>query len=572
MADDAEQHTQRTGRTGPARGAERTGGAPEAGSGGRAAARRGDGKRAPSPLLIAGRVVACTVGLAVFAASGVVWYEYKQLTDGMTTSDVIAETKKDAPKHLDNSVNLLLIGLDSRKNMDGSDLPPQFVQDELHAGHSSEIGGYNTNSLILLHIPAKGGKVQAVSIPRDDYVMTYNADGSQLGMAKIKEAYGAAKDKADPGLRAKGLKGADLEKAGRDLGRAATIRTVQKFLDQPIDHIAEVNLMGFYDIAKAVEPIQVCLTHDTKDPAMEGQGSGADFKKGINTLNAAQALSFVRQRHNLDGPDGNSGDFARTHRQQAFISAVVHNLKQKGIVGDLGKMQQLMGVIQKDLVIDNEWNILDFAQQAPALAGGNVEFNTLTFDGFGTRNGQDVNLVTPAKVQKVVKQLFGYADAAAPAATDPADGTPGATPPPTSQTPTPTQTADGTVTVDVLNASSAAGVSSTTESKALVAMGFKQGRTGSAAGRPKTTTVVYGKGAKEAADQIAARYGVTATESTTATVGADRVVVTLGTGFTGVGGDKSAAPAGGSSDPVANLPMQGPGVDAQSDGGIPCVY
>ncbi|MFF2547310.1 LCP family protein [Kitasatospora sp. NPDC058063] len=541
--------------------------ADKAGTDGPAAARR------PSPVLIAGRAVACTVGFAVFAASGVVWYEYKQLTDGMTTSGVIAETKKDAPKHLDNSVNLLLIGLDSRKNMDGTDLPPEFVQDELHAGHSSDIGGYNTNSLILLHIPANGGKVQAVSIPRDDYVMTYGADGSQLGMAKIKEAYGAAKDKADAGLRAKGLKGADLEKAGRDIGRAATIRTVQKFLDQPIDHIAEVNLMGFYDIAKALQPIEVCLTHDTRDPAMEGQGSGADFHKGVNKLNASQALSFVRQRHNLDGPDGNSGDFARTHRQQAFISSVVHNLKQKGVIGDLGKMQELMGVMQKDLVIDNEWNVLDFAQQAPNLTGGNVEFNTLTFDGFGTRNGQDVNLVTPAKVQKVVKQLFGYADAAAPPA--PADPAPGAAPAPAqptaAPTPTPTATSARPVTVDVFNASSAAGVTSAAEAKALAGLGFKEGRTGSAGTRPKTTTVVYGKGAKEAAEQIAARYGVTATES--ASAAADHVVVTLGTTFTGVAADEPATPAGGApADPAANLPMQGPAVDAQADGGIPCVY
>ncbi|MFF2122751.1 LCP family protein [Kitasatospora sp. NPDC058184] len=535
------------------------------GTDGGAEARR---PRRPSPALVAGRVVACTVGLAVFAASGVVWYEYKQLTDGMTTSGVIAETKKDAPKHLDNSVNLLLIGLDSRKNMDGTDLPPEFVQDELHAGHSSDIGGYNTNSLILLHIPANGGKVQAVSIPRDDYVMTYDANGSQMGMAKIKEAYGAAKDKADAGLRAKGLKGADLEKAGRDIGRAATIRTVQKFLDQPIDHIAEVNLMGFYDIAKALQPIEVCLTHDTKDPAIEGQGSGADFHKGVNKLNASQALSFVRQRHNLDGPDGNTGDFARTHRQQAFISSVVHNLKQKGVIGDLGKMQELMGVMQKDLVIDNEWNVLDFAQQAPNLTGGNVEFNTLTFDGFGTKNGQDVNLVTPAKVQKVVKQLFGYADAA-PAPADPAapSGAP-ATQAPAATTP---PAAAGPVTVDVFNASSAAGVTSAEEAKALAGLGFKEGRTGSAATRPKTTTVTYGKGAKEAAEQVAARYGVTATAS--AATAADHVVVTLGTGFTGVAADKPAAPAGGApTDPAANLPMQGPAVDAQSDGGIPCVY
>ncbi|MFE4360997.1 LCP family protein [Kitasatospora sp. NPDC056800] len=539
------------------------------GTDGGAEARR---PRRPSPALVAGRVVACTVGLAVFAASGVVWYEYKQLTDGMTTSGVIAETKKDAPKHLDNSVNLLLIGLDSRKNMDGTDLPPEFVQDELHAGHSSDIGGYNTNSLILLHIPANGGKVQAVSIPRDDYVMTYDANGSQMGMAKIKEAYGAAKDKADAGLRAKGLKGADLEKAGRDIGRAATIRTVQKFLDQPIDHIAEVNLMGFYDIAKALQPIEVCLTHDTKDPAIEGQGSGADFHKGVNKLNASQALSFVRQRHNLDGPDGNTGDFARTHRQQAFISSVVHNLKQKGVIGDLGKMQELMGVMQKDLVIDNEWNVLDFAQQAPNLTGGNVEFNTLTFDGFGTKNGQDVNLVTPAKVQKVVKQLFGYADAA-PAPADPAaaSGAPATQAPAVPPAATTPPAAAGPVTVDVFNASSAAGVTSADEAKALAGLGFKEGRTGSAATRPKTTTVTYGKGAKEAAEQVAARYGVTATAS--AATAADHVVVTLGTGFTGVAADKPTAPAGGApTDPAANLPMQGPAVDAQSDGGIPCVY
>ncbi|MGW2373788.1 LCP family protein [Kitasatospora sp. NPDC001683] len=529
--------------------------------------------RKSSPLLIAGRVAATTVGFAVFAASGVVWYEYTSLTDGMTTSNAIAQTKKDAPKHLDNSVNLLLIGLDSRKNMDGSDLPPQFVQDELHAGHSSDVGGYNTNSLILLHIPAGGGKVQAISIPRDDYVMTYNGDGSQQGMHKIKEAYGIAKEKFDGSSKAKGLKGADLEKAGRDEGRAATIRTVQTFVNQPVDHVAEVNLMGFYDIAKAVEPIQVCLTHDTKDPAMEGQGSGADFKKGINTLNASQALAFVRQRHNLDDGKGNTGDFARTHRQQAFISSVVHKLKQDGIISDIGKLKDLFGVVQKDLVIDNEWNVLDFAQQAPALTGGNVEFNTLTFDGFGTRNGQDVNLVTPAKIQKVVKQVFGYADAASAAA--PADG---ATDVPTTEAPAPSPTpttpakAVAPATVEVFNASSAPGVSSATEAKALVAMGFKEGTTGPARTKQKATTVTYGKGAKDAADQIAARYGVTATES--ASVTADHVVVTLGTTFTGVATDQPTTPAGPAptGDPAANLPMQGPGVDAESDGGIPCVF
>nr|WP_223243508.1 LCP family protein [Streptomyces sp. CBMA123] len=523
--------------------------------------------------MIVGRVAACTVGFAVFATSGVVWYEYTSLTDGMTTSNAIEETRKDAPKHLDNSVNLLLIGLDSRKNMDGSDVDPAVVQNELHAGADSSIGGYNTNSLILLHIPANGGKVQAVSIPRDDWVMTFNGSGTEMGMAKIKEAYGNAKDAFDRSPKAKGLKGADLEKAGRDAGRAATVRTVQKFVDQPVDHIAEVNLMGFYDIADALKPIEVCLTHPVDDPIIartpghEGGGTGLKLPAGRSKLDAAQALSFVRQRHNLNDGHGNSDDFARTHRQQAFISSVMHNLKEKGVIGDLGAMQKLFGVVQKNLVIDNEWNVLDFAQQAPALTGGNVEFNTLTYDGGGVKNGQDVNLVTPSKIQKVVKQVFGYADTAAPV---PAPGdTPSSEPTGTTPPPAPTQAA-APATVDVFNASSAAGVSSANEAKVLVGLGFKQGTTGPARTKPKTTTVTHGKGAKEAADRIAARYGVTATES--ASAGTGRVVVTLGTSFDGVASDRPATPSAAPNDPTANLPMQGPKVEAQSDGGIPCVF
>ncbi|MET8629569.1 LCP family protein [Kitasatospora sp. NPDC004669] len=525
-------------------------------------------------MLIAGRVVACTVGFAVFAASGVVWYEYTSLTDGMTTSKALEETKKDAPKHLDNSINLLLIGLDSRKAMDGSDLDPSIVENDLHAGHDSEVGGYNTNSLILLHIPAGGGKVQAVSIPRDDYVMTYKGDGTKLGMAKIKEAYGNAKDEFNKSPKAKGLKGPDLEKAGRDVGRAATIRTVQTFLDQPIDHVAEVNLKGFYDIAKALQPIEVCLTHPVDDPIIArtattaGGGTGLKLPAGHSKLDAAQALSFVRQRHHLDGGHGNSDDFARTHRQQAFISSVVHNLKQKGIIGDLGKMQDLVGVVQQDLVIDNQWNVLDFAQQAPNLTGGNAEFRTLPVADLRPVDGQDVNIVNPPQIQKIVKQLFGYADAAAaPAPTDPTPTGTATTPAPAQPTANSTPTAAKAVTVDVLNASSAAGVSSSNEAKVLVGMGFKEGRTGPAATKPKNTTVTYGKGAKEAADQIAARYGVAATES--ASAGADKVVVTLGTTFTGVASDRpTAAPT----DPGTNVAQQGPMVDAQSDGGIPCVF
>ncbi|MEV7186092.1 LCP family protein [Kitasatospora sp. NPDC093102] len=522
-----------------------------------------------APLTVAGRTLACTVSATVLCASGFTWYEYRSLDDGMIKSTALSEARKNAPPHLDKSVNLLLIGLDSRKDMDGNALPKQFVEAELHAG-SSEIGGYNTNALIVLHIPADGGRVTALSVPRDDYVQTVGADGK---MHKIKEAYGIAKGAAEQKLAGKGLSRAELERQSREAGRSATIQTVQSLLDIPIDHFAEVNLIGFYDVAKAVEPIQVCLNHPVDDPITartathEGGGTGLRLPAGISSLNAAQALSFVRQRHHLT-----NGDLDRTHRQQAFLSSVEYKLKQQGILNDLGQMQKLFAVVKKDVVIDNEWNILDFAQQTPNLTGGNVEFNTLPISGFKTVGGQEVNTVNPDLIRKIVRQLFNHGTVVAvPAAT------PGGAPGEPAPSPSATPSVAAKAVVDV-NAAAGAGAA-VNESRALAELGYQAGRFGDAPARTRATTVAYGSGAKADAQQLAARYGVNAFSSTT--VPAGRILLTLAvsrspspTAVTSAAVPSAAVTSAAvpsadpSADPAGGLPMQGPAVKA---GGIPCV-
>ncbi|MDH6576755.1 LCP family protein [Kitasatospora sp. MAP5-34] len=514
-------------------------------------------RRRVSPLLVAGRAAACAASFVVLGTSGFVWYAYHSLTDGMSTSQAVDDIRKGAPPHLDNSVNLLLIGLDSRFDMDGNPLPDNVVSDELHAGSSSDIGGYNTNTLIVMHIPANGGKVTALSIPRDDYVQTVGADGR---MHKIKEAYAIAKDAAEQKLAGRKLSKSDFERQTREAGRKSTLATVQQFLGIPIDHFAEVNLIGFYDIAKALEPIQVCLNNAVSDPIVartathEGGGTGLKLPAGINSLNASDALSFVRQRHNLPG-----GDLDRTHRQQAFISSVEYKLKQQGIFGDLGKMQSLFDVVKKDVVIDSSWNILDFAQQAPNLTGGNVEFNTLPISGFKTIGGEDVNTVDPVLIKRIVMQLTGHDPAPPPptadAATD-APSTPAAAAPSSEKL---------TGTVDVFNAS-AVGHAAGTESRALVALGLTEGRIGTASSHPRSTTVSYGSGARASAEQVAARYGVSATASGGTPAG--HIVVVLGANYAAPPPPGGPASGSGSPEPDSALPMQGPAVKA---GGIPCV-
>jgi LCP family protein required for cell wall assembly len=493
----------------------------------------------------AGRVCAAALSAVVLVVTGFSWYSYGSLTDGLKTSGALAITGRGAPPETGDAVNLLLIGLDSRKDQNGRDLPKQFVTSELHAG-SSGIGGYNTNTLILLHIPKNGGKVQAFSVPRDDYVETYNGDGTQQGMHKIKEAYGLAKAAAVPDLEAQGLSGAALEQKSREVGREATVSTVQKLLGLRVDHFAEVNLLGFYDIAQVVQPVTVCLKHATSDPAIAGQGSGADFRAGLNTLDASQALAFVRQRHNLTG-----GDLDRTHRQQAFLASVEYKLRKEGMFSDLGRMQQLFNVVKKDVVLDDQWNVLDFAQQAPNLTGGHVVFNTLPIQGFGTRNGESVNLVDPAQIHSVVQRVTGPAASASPSGSASGSASASASGSASAHASGPAAHA----VVDVYNGSGVTG-GAAAEASALSAAGFSRGTVANTA--PTSRTLVrYGRGAEDAGRQIAGRLGATATAG--GSVPAGRVDVILGAGFT--------PPAGAGGSPSA-VPFQGEAVQA---GGIPCV-
>jgi LCP family protein required for cell wall assembly len=391
----------------------------------------------------------------------------------------------------------------------------------LHAGDSSDVGGYNTNTLILLHVPGNGSKATAISIPRDDYV---NVPG--YGMQKIKEAYGLAKADADSQLYAKGVPEPLREQEARDAGRRSTLVAVQNFIHVPIDHFAEVNLIGFYDIVSALGPITVCLNAPVNDSAF----SGALFPAGVQKLNASQALAFVRQRNGLP-----NNDLDRTHRQQAFIAAVTNKLKTTGVFGDLGKISALINVTKKDIVIDDKLDPLKLALEASNLTSGNVDFYTLPIEGYATENGQSVNLVDPARVQAEVQALL-----------NPPKSTPAAAPP------KPVNAAGETV--DIYNGANVANLASQT-SAALTAKGYRKGVIASI-NVQTSTAVTYGTGAGADAATIAKTYAVSATADPNLAAGHIRV---------NLGSDVAAKSSG----TIPSTGAQGAAVHAS--GGIPCV-
>ncbi|MFI1158007.1 hypothetical protein [Streptomyces sioyaensis] len=56
------------------------------------------------------------------------------------------------------------------------------------------------------------------------------------------------------------------------------------------------------------------------------------------------------------------------------------------------------------MVIDEGWDLPAFLKQAKNLSGGNVEFSTLPITGFAKHHGEEVNLVDPGTIRKLVRE------------------------------------------------------------------------------------------------------------------------------------------------------------------------
>ena len=363
-------------------------------------------------------------------------------------------------------------------------------------------------------------------------------------MGKIDQAYGVSLADREAELRQQspGLSQDQIAFAGNEAGRAATVATVELLTGVHIDHFAELNLDGFYELAKVLGGVEVCLNH----PVPYDRNSGfSAAHAGYQHLSARLALAFVRQRDGLT-----NGDLDRTHRQQAFLDSVMQQLRTEGVLDDLTKIQALLSVAKQYVITDAGWNLLDFVAQMRSLTSGNLTFRTLPIEGYQTIGGQAANVVNPSRIQQIVQETFYPA--------------PGAS---SSSSPSATATAGSSqVTVDVYNGGNTPGLAGQV-SAVLVKDGYKAGKIGNTSALT-TTEVLYGAGASASAGKIASQFNVTATAGST--VAAGHVEVLLGAGAALPSSAPSTSPSPSSS--AATVPSsgaQGGAVNAKN--GIPCV-
>lgn len=517
--------------------------------------------------LLAGKIgyaASCVLAATALLVSGYAFHVEGQVSD-------VASSHVDAGGPQVGDMNILLMGLESRTYWNGQPLP-RALTDIMHAGSAElGVGGDTTNTLILLHIYDNGKKATGISIPRDDVVTMYGTHGYGGTTAKIDEAYGDAMSYELQLLQQDGqaakMSRDQLYFQANEAGRAAEIQTVQALTGVHIDHFAELNLWGFYELANIFGPIEVCL----KEPAYDPDFSGANIPAGYHALSAAQALAFVRQRENLP-----NGDLDRTHRQQAVLDYVIWKVKHQNLVADLVEGNALLNDLKTFMITSGGWNIVEFATEMQNLTGRNLVFQTLpiqTQENNVMLNGrlQDINIVDPAYLKQYTHSLF-YP------------------PPPVKKTTvkgTPTKAASvpaaSTVTVDVYNGGSTPGLAGGV-SQALVSAGYKAGAVEDASAQSEpvqsATRVFYGAGTSANAAKIARYFGTTATAA--ASVPAGHVEILLGTASTVVpSGISSSASPGATSSPSATPSASSSANDGQAGGtitvnsnapyGIPCV-
>jgi LCP family protein required for cell wall assembly len=341
------------------------------------------------------RALAGVIALGLIVGSGIAWVSYRNFAADIPRGAPVPPLAAGTTDPDGKAQDILLVGNDSRAGATRAELKA------LHTGPNN--GEVNTDTMMLMHIPANGSRATIVSFPRDSWV---NIPG--YGMGKINSAYGDGYTSAKSAHKS--------ETAAESAGLIMTVRTIEALTGLHIDHYAQVNLLGFYRISNAIGGVQVCLNHAqnaSTDADQFGRGySGINLPAGVSVIKGAQALAFVRQRHGLP-----NGDLDRIKRQQYFLSSAFRKVTSAGVLLNPFKLRDLMHAVGSSLLIDPQLKVLSLAREFQQMSAGKLSFLTIPNNGpqliYPNGVATSIVQVDSAAMPAFVRQLLGQHPSAA---------------------------------------------------------------------------------------------------------------------------------------------------------------
>ncbi|CAL9421313.1 LCP family protein [Streptomyces sp. enrichment culture] len=294
-------------------------GAPGPGTPGEPAAegprrRAGGTRRRPRGKRTGLRIAAWTAaGIVVLGGTGL-GYVYFTLNGNISSVDIDQALGTDRPDKADNgSENILVLGSDTRAG-GNKDL-----------GGGADDGTARSDTAMIVHVHEGHEKASVVSLPRDtliDRPECTDADGGTHPAARnvmFNSAYSTG-------------------------GAACAVKTVEEITDLRMDHYLEVDFSGFRKLIDELGGVEITTSRPIDDP-----DSHLKLDPGTHRLDGEQALGLVRTRHGV----GDGSDLGRIQLQQAFIKALVRQVRDVGVLTNPKKLYDLADTATRAVTTDS---------------------------------------------------------------------------------------------------------------------------------------------------------------------------------------------------------------------------
>ncbi|MFA9429069.1 LCP family protein [Egicoccus sp. AB-alg2] len=209
--------------------------------------------------------------------------------------------------------------------------------------------GRRADVLLLVRLPAPGGRPVLVSLPRDLWV----EDLCHGGRQRINAALNGCGEAAT--------------------GPQLTMLTVEHVTGWRIDHYVEVGFEGFLEVIDAVGGIEICTDHPVRD-----RHSDLDLPGGCVHASSEQALAWTRSRMTQELVDGRwrtmpgVNDLTRNARQQDVLLQVLGEVAEVRSLGTLRRLASDLGdavTLGSSLGLDD---LLALSGRARDLTDGDV--------------------------------------------------------------------------------------------------------------------------------------------------------------------------------------------------------
>ncbi|MFJ7148405.1 LCP family protein [Streptomyces sp. NPDC100445] len=305
--------------------------------GGRGRRRKARGTRRKALLVTAWTAA----GVVVLGGAGA-GFLYVKLNGNIRSIDINQALGGDRPTKVDNgSENILVLGSDTRSGKNRK------------LGGGTDDGSARSDTAMIVHVYKGHKRAGVVSIPRDTLVDRPSCTDTK-------------------GTVHPAASGVMFNESYSTGGAACAVKTVESISGIRMDHYLEVDFKGFQRLIDDLGGVRITTTKAIDDPQ-----SHLRLKAGAHTLDGEQALGLVRTRHGV----GDGSDLGRIQLQQAFVKALIDQVKHVGVFTDPKKLYDLADTATSTVTADSDLgsvnSLMDFAGSLKGIGSSHMKMVTM---------------------------------------------------------------------------------------------------------------------------------------------------------------------------------------------------